>query len=156
MSYRIPPWAVKSVTKPSFQFGKKDYHAGGKWGVIAGKMTWNPIEITLVDTNAPDVAWTLLKRLATPGTSDDGPVAGIDISDPETYSGDKAPTDLLMAQLGEVKIYQIGDDENDILEKWTLMDAFIESYDFGELSYEDESLSEIKLTIMYMSAKFNY
>lgn len=156
MSYRIPPWAVKSITKPSFQFGAREYHAGGEWGVHAGKLTWNPVELTLVDTNSPDVAWTLIDMLSTPGEADGTPVSGINISNPDSYGGDKAPTDLLMAQLGEVKIYQIGEDEKDILEKWTLMDAYIESYDFGELSYEDESLSEVKLTIKYMSAKFNY
>ena len=54
--------------------------------------------------------------------------------------------------LGEPLIKQI-DSDGDALETWTLHNAWIKDVKFGELSYEDDAMTEITLTLRYDYAK---
>ena len=54
--------------------------------------------------------------------------------------------------LGVVEIEQI-DSNGDMLERWTLWNAFITGVSYGDLSYEDDSLTEVTLTLRYDWAK---
>ncbi len=51
--------------------------------------------------------------------------------------------------LGRVTIRQIGESDTDILETWVLNNAWIEGVSFSDLSYDDEELSTVELTVRY-------
>ena len=56
--------------------------------------------------------------------------------------------------LGTITVEQIGDTRNDVLETWTLNNAWVEAINFSSLDYETEELSTIEMTIRYDWASF--
>ena len=48
-----------------------------------------------------------------------------------------------------VEIIQIGETEDDVLEKWILNNAWVEAVNFSDLDYENDDLSTIEMTIRF-------
>ena len=48
-----------------------------------------------------------------------------------------------------VEIIQIGETDDDILEKWILNNAWVESVNFSDLDYDSDELSTIEMTIRF-------
>ena len=67
-----------------------------------------------------------------------------------TVSKEKAVT----KGLGNVTINQI-DAEGNVIEQWTLINAFVSNVEFGQLSYASEDLVEISVTVVYDYAKLD-
>ena len=42
------------------------------------------------------------------------------------------------------------------IEKWLLENAWVQSADFGDLSYEDDGLMDVQITLRYFRAIANY
>ena len=53
-----------------------------------------------------------------------------------------------MGALGRVSVEQI-DAEGNMVERWTLWNAFIQAIDYGDLDYSADEMSEITLTLRY-------
>jgi hypothetical protein len=58
------------------------------------------------------------------------------------------------AALGKVKIKTL-DSDGTIIEEWVLNNAFLQRAEFGELSYDNEELLNVTLTIQYDNAFIN-
>ena len=50
---------------------------------------------------------------------------------------------------GEVKLKQIGANDSETLEIWTLINPWIQNVEFGQLAYDSNEMVEISLTLRY-------
>jgi len=135
-------WWAKSVDKPSYSFNTSEYQLTNHKFKFPGVLTWDDISITIVDDNTDNIgnrAHALLNNL------------GYIYTDPSQTSGHgdagaKKPefagsiTDLVIEQL---------DGKGETIEEWTLEGVFVKGVAFGQLSYSDDELVEIKIDISY-------
>ncbi len=135
-------WYAKQVNKPTFTLAEATHEYLNHTYYYPGKVTWNPIDITMVDPGGdPDVAATLA-----------GIVAGAGYKLPTTPDSDNLTSmskQKAAGALGSVKITQV-DSDGKMIEEWTLWNAFAQEIDFGgTLAYGNDELTEVKLKIRY-------
>lgn len=134
----IPVYTLKTVKKPSFTIEKIEHKYLNHTFKYPANVTWEDVEFTLVDPVDPDAAATIIDIISRSGYR---PLRNA--TDFSTISKDQA-----IRALGEVKIMQVN--ANGVpIETWTLAQAWISNVDMGELSYDSEELTEIKLTVTY-------
>lgn len=155
--------AAKAVNKPSYSLDVTKHKFINHEFNYPNRVVWNPINLTLIDHighGEPNtsVAGILYGMLQAGGYQTPlGPAAC-----ENSYTKARATT-----ALGAVKIIQLSgeilrDKVTDIpridaavtegggaLETWTLNNAFLTKVEFGELSYDDDALVEIKVEIVY-------
>jgi len=142
LSNHIPLWVVKSVDKPVATVGAQEHKFFGHTYKYPGNVTWNDINITLVDPVQPDSVNILATILRQSGYNP--PVAAPQGVGVETISKKKSTNTL-----GEVYIKQV-DAQGKPIEVWRLTNPIVKSADFGgSLSYENEGLIEVKMTLAY-------
>jgi hypothetical protein len=142
-------WMIKSVDKPVATIGTTEHKYFGHVYKYPGNTTWNDINITLIDPASPDAVNALANILYQSGYKPPTTNAFL-----PTMMSKKSITN----KIGEIKIRQIGPASDGIspitLEEWTLHNPIIKSADFGgNLSYENEGLIEVKMTVAYDWAK---
>ena len=98
------------------------------------------VTITIVDPVDPNAASSAAQLLQESGYY----IPGNENSATTTVNKKDA-----VGALGKVTIRQIGENSDDVLETWVLNNAWIEGVNFSDLSYDDEELSTIELTIRY-------
>jgi hypothetical protein len=138
-------WYAKSVTKPSFSISADTTHnyLGHKFK-FPGSVTWDDINLTLVDPASPDVARKTLTMIQNAGYR--FPTSSDELRTISKNTSVDAIESFTIQQL---------DAEGAAIETWVLHNPFINKVEFGgDLSYEDEGLSEITLGITYDWAKF--
>ena len=133
-------WYAKTINKPSFQISSSEHKFLNHTFFYPGSVTWQDINLTLVDPANPDMAATL--------------------SDIIVQSGYSPPTNASAAQLGSISkaraagalgtviITQL-DANGGTLEKWTLWNSFITEVKYGDLAYGEDDLTEMSLTLKY-------
>ena len=133
-------WYAKTCDKPGFTIESAEHKYLNHTFWYPGSVSWNEINMTLVDPADPDVAATL--------------------SDVVTASGYKPPTDATnesmttmskaksAGALGTVIITQI-DAEGKPLEQWTLWNGFITEVNYGQLEYGGNDLTELTVKLRY-------
>jgi len=139
-------WFAKTVKKPEISVNAQEHAYLNHKFYFPGTVEWALVTMTLVDPVSPDAAQQMaqiLDRSGYPGPKE------LNDPNPETISKFKS-----VASLGQVKITQI-DSEGNSIEEWTLNNAFITKVAYGELSYGDDTLTEISLDIRYDWATLN-
>jgi len=140
-------WWAKSVTKPNFEIGAAEHKYLNHTFWFPGNVTWGDVTLTFVDpaggTEGVDAMGELLEIIAAykyelPTTS-----FASDAATPPTISKANA-----VAATQKVVISQVNS-EGVAVEKWTLHNAWVSKVDGGELSYGEEGLSEIAVTLKY-------
>ena len=141
-------WYAKTVTKPAIEVnGDTEHKFLGHTFKFPGSVTWNDIEMTLVDPGNDSMKADAARELL-------GIIEGSGYKFPtsenmlETISKGKAK-----AALGSFVISQLNN-LGETIEQWTLHNPFVTSVNFNDLSYDDDSLSEINLTVKYDWAEF--
>ena len=151
-------WYAKSIDKPSIAIenltGDKYMTQGAKQRpkLQVQSPQFKPITMTLVDPTYPNAARKLIRMIRRGGYHED--VANDVIID--QYNGDSNRSYLNTNVAGdpgnqggevfpEISIEQL-DSYGDIQEKWTLVDAYLASVDFGKLDYSSNDLVEITCT----------
>ena len=97
---------------------------------VAGKATWQTLEITMYDPIVPSAAQAVMEWIRLSHES----VTGRD-----GYA-DFYKKDIVFNSLGPV---------GDKVEEWTLKGAFIQAANFGDMSFESITPAEITLTLRY-------
>ena len=133
-------WYAKSVQKPSFSITTAEHKYLNHTFQYPGSVTWNECAITMVDPVNPDMTATLSDIVVQSGYS---PPTDATAEQMGTMSKSKAA-----GALGTVYIKQIDSDGNP-LETWTLWNAFITDLKFGDLSYGEDELTELSVTLKY-------
>ncbi len=147
----MPQFVAKSVTKPNFQISTTPHQFLQHQFNFPGKVTWQPINITIVDPVQPDSAQSLYNILKNSGY----------VVPPDVAAGDTGLRTLskadMITQLGNrIQIDQIGPGgAQDVKERWHLNNPLITSVTFGDLSYENDSILNITIGITYDWADLN-
>ena len=157
-------WYAKSVKKPSFSINAIEHKFLNHTFYYPGKVKWSEMEITVVDPT--DVVARLVKILVQTGyplplKSENFKAmahTGLTYEQAIATTVSKARG---VGAVGNVKLTQMApamkvpeprsfaEGQDHIAEQWTLHNAWMKNVDFGDLSYEDEGMSEITMTIRY-------
>jgi len=136
-------WYVKSITAPSFEISTIEHHFSDHVFHYPGKIKWNDVEVTLIDPAGDnDVVNKTLDLINKAGYKI--PTDGSQDSDFDTFSKSD-----LVANNGNVILEALSQDGGDVLERWTLNNAFITNVKFGDFDYSSEDMREISLTFKY-------
>jgi len=131
-------WYAKTVSKPSFQIASSEHKYLNHTFYYPGSVTWQDVQLTLVDPVDPDMTATLTDIIAQSGYSPPSDTTSL-----TTMSKAKAA-----GALGTVIITQI-DSEGKPLETWTLWNSFITEIKYGDLEYGGDDLTEMSVTLKY-------
>ena len=147
---------LKSVDLPSFSIAlegdnkkRNTIARDGSIEVAAGVLDWNPINITLTDV--------LFKPDSTQRFS---PISAIQaalyfaIGTTNSQQGASAVMPLMQhAVLGNISIKML-DAEGNLADMWKLNRCWITAMSYGTLSYDDDAVNELTLSIDYINAKY--
>ena len=131
-------WYAKAVKKPAITITEVDHSFLNHKFYYPGRAEWDTVEVTLVDPVSPDAAANTAAILQASGYT-----PPIDVTSTTTISKQDA-----VNALGGVIIQQI-DSDGAPMETWTLWNPFITGVTYGDLSYEEDSLTEVTITIRY-------
>jgi hypothetical protein len=140
----IPVWVIKTAAKPKATVSTIEHVFLNHTFKYPGRVTWDPISVTLVDPYDPDMAKTMLERLIQ---------SGYEYPEDENKRGTISKKDSVQKGLIGVSISQINGDGK-VIETWTLTNPWISSVDFGgALDYSSDDMQEITLEIAFDYAK---
>ena len=126
----VPSYTIKASGRPQIQFEEVELKHMNVSRYVAGKGTWQPLDITLYDPIVPSAAQSIMEWIRLSHES----VTGRD-----GYA-DFYKKDVVINTLGPV---------GDKIEEWTLKGAWIQTANFGELSFENATPVEIVCTLRY-------
>jgi|9_EtaG_2_1085328.scaffolds.fasta_scaffold15803_2 hypothetical protein len=134
-------WWAKTVAKPSFEITESEHTFLTHKFYYPGRISWNEIEMTLVDPVSPGAVANLNAMIRAQGYA----VPSEDLSGTsfETMSKGKGAN-----ALGAVLIQQL-DAAGDVIETWELKNPFIKGVKYGDLDYTSDDLLEISLSLRY-------
>ena len=147
----MPQFIAKSVSKPSFQVASSAHQFLQHSFNYPGRVTWQPITMTLVDPVDPDATQSLYNILKASGyvlpTDVNGGPEGM-----ETISKEK----MVKALGSRIQIDQIGPSgAGDIIESWIINNPIITSANFDGLDYGVDEMLNIQIGISYDWATLN-
>jgi len=131
-------WMAKSISKPGWEVNTSEYTLINHKFKYPGIVTWGDVSITLVDPGG--VAKGLWENLG---------ITYVIPTETEKNKTDMfAKTPVNRNGISQINLQQLNSAGN-VLENWTLHDAFVKSVNYGDLSYADDGLVEIQITISY-------
>ena len=141
---------AKSAGRPSYSISENPHQFFNHTFYYPGRVTWETVDITLVDPVQPNGAQLLYEYLGRIGVQ--VPVS-FDAAVGTTITKDSATSGV-----GDIKIQEIAtlpDNNTSIVEgEWKLINAFFTSVNFGDHSYDSEDMVEISLTVRYDWAEY--
>jgi len=140
----LPTYVIKSVAKPGFTISNVPHNYISHAFNFPGRITWDPLEVTLVDPVFPDASATLVKVLQASGYA----VPGEPVSSQRSFSKKQA-TDAL----GNPTIQQL-DAKGNAVDAWTLRNAWIENVKFGSLDYSTEEMVNVTMSFRFDWAEY--
>jgi hypothetical protein len=140
----MPTWVVKVAKKPSITISNTTHQFVAHTFNYPGRITWDPVEVTIVDPVLPDASEILVKILQGSGyTIPSSPNAAL-----TSFSRANSQGALGLPRLAQI------DAAGNQLDEWTLKNAWIERVDFGQLDYTNEEMVNITLSIRYDYAEY--
>ena len=164
---QIPYWTIKKVNRPSYEIAEAEHKFINHTFYFPGRVTYNTVSFTVVDTASPDAAETLKQILYASGYA----LPKDDLTSTQSITKDAAVTSL-----GKVTIELIGGGgvagqpnqrpgarqfgardgvSGVVLERWVLHNAWVKKIEFSELDYEGDELTEINVELRYDYAELN-
>ena len=141
----IDEWFVKKVTRPSWSLTESKHAFLNHTFYYPGRIEYDELNVTLVDTISPNGAVNMQNLLVAAGYIPPNQAARRG----ESYATiSKDGWGAGGAGLAGVQIVQLDEDGGE-LEKWSLQNTWIKSCKLSELSYEDDELTNIELTLRY-------
>lgn len=161
-NYRFKMWVggidrihVKSAQKPTWEIGVAEHDYLNHKFKFPGKITFNDIEVTIVEEISNGAMDNLLNILHLSGyrwSRAGGAV--INANDLNTISKRRAVEALSAGPNKGVLLAEIDSEGNEICH-YTLHNAWISQVNPSEASYENEDLTDLSLTITYDYAKID-
>ena len=145
MSFRgVDQWLMKKVDKPSFAISESEHSFLNYKFYYPGRVDWNELSCTLVDPIQPDASATLMKLV-----KDAGYIYPDDINNDMDRAITVNKRKSIAAVGGSIYIKQIDADGKGIVEAWELKNPWIKTINFGSLSYEDDGIVEIEVSLRF-------
>ena len=126
----IPAYLIKATARPQITFEEVKLEHMNVKRFVKGKGEWQQLQVTLYDPVVPSASQAVMEWVRLSHES----VTGRD-----GYA-DFYKKDIIFQVLGPV---------GDIVEEWKLKGAFIQSANFGDLSFESNDPVDITLTLRY-------
>ena len=126
----IPSYLIKTANRPSITFEEVELNHMNVKRFVKGKATWETVEFTMYDPVVPSAAQAVMEWVR---------LAHESVTGRDGYA-DFYKKDVVINTLGPV---------GDKIEEWTLKGAWIQTANFGELSFENVAPVEIVATIRY-------
>ena len=126
----INAYMIKGINRPQLEADEVILEHMNTTRYVKGKSRWQPIDITLYDPVVPSAAQQVMEWVRLGHES---------ITGRDGYS-DFYKKDVTFNLLGPV---------GDVVEEWELKGAFIQSANFGDLSFDASEPVEITLTLKY-------
>ncbi len=131
----IPTYLCTKATRPKWSAAQVQYNYLNNKRWTGGKVTWDPINVTVVDAYTPSGAQAVMALLR----AKHEPLSGRD-----GYFNNYIFPDMKIQVLGPA---------GDVQQSWKLVNAWIQSADFGDLDMADQSTPmQINLTIRFDKA----
>ena len=126
----INAYLVKAMNRPTIESETVELPHMNVTRYVKGRTQWSPIDITLYDPIVPSAAQQVIEwvRLSH-----------------ESVTGRDGYSDFYKKNITFNLVGPVGD----VVEEWELIGAYIESANFGELSFEDATPVEITCTLRY-------
>lgn len=143
-------WYAKSVTAPSYEITSIEHAFSDHVFNFPGKIKWSDVEVTLVDpAGADDVVFKTLKIIQDAGYAIPT-LNGVSNADNEAFKT-FTKAQLINPTSGEnnALVIETQDALGNVIEEWTLNNAFITNVKFGDFDYSSEDMREITLTFKY-------
>ena len=136
----IGEYVAKTIKKPNFKVGESPVKFINHTFYYPGRVEWETVDITLYDPGGDDdVTKALIRMLQRSGYSfpDDIEAAKNSITKGKATGA-----------LGLIELSQLDGDGGPV-ETWVLQNAWLQNVNFGDLSYDDDNVVEITLTVRY-------
>ena len=144
----MPQFIVKNVKKPSFSVAVTPHDFINYKFKYPGRVEWQDVTITIVDPVQPDSTASLVKIL-----ENSGYVYPDDYTTQSTEPKTISKSQMVNSLGGQIQLVQFGantgDQQENVLEKWSINNPIITSVDFGNLDYSSDDLVNISMTIAY-------
>jgi|SRR5574343_1743322 hypothetical protein len=127
-SLGINEWFVMSASRPKINIGEVEIPFLNTSTWVAGRFTWDAIDITFKDPIGPSAAQALMEWVRLHAESVTGRMG--------YAAGYKKNVELEMLDPAGV-----------VIEKWILEGTFLTNVDFGSLDYSSEDIAEITATL---------
>lgn len=127
-SLGINEWFVMSTSRPKINIGEVEIPFLNTSTWVAGRFTWDTIDVTFKDPIGPSAAQALMEWVRLHAESVTGRMG--------YAAGYKKNVELEMLDPAGV-----------VIEKWILEGTFLTNVNFGELSYSSEDIAEITATL---------
>ena len=141
----VETYAIKTVKKPSFSITEIPHQYMSHTFHYPGRVTWNPVDITFVDPVNPDMS-AILSNIVV--------ASGYNVPKSEQLAKSSMSKELFTAAVGTPTITQL-DAAGEVIETWTLANAFITNLDYGQLDYAADELVILSMTLRYDYAQLN-
>lgn len=146
----IDIWTIKTVAKPNFSISESKHAFLNYEFKFPGRVTWQDVQVTLVDPMIKDATASIWAMLQTSGYVLPDKITD-HIDNPVTISK-RASSYALNDQ---VLIKQVDSEGKGFIEVWKLWNPWIKSVNFGSLDYASDELVNIQMTIAYDWAELN-
>ena len=147
-----PQFIIKSVTKPSLQIGNTSHQFLQHTFNFPGRVTWQDINITLVDPVNPDATQSIYDIIIAAGYQLPNEVIGDQPEGRRTIS----KQGMVGSLSNFIRIDQIAADSSaNIIESWRIWNPQLTSVNFDGLDYVSDDPLNIQLGIKYDWAELN-
>ena len=139
----IQPFVLKKISKPKVVVGETEHKFLNHSFFYPGRAVWDTVQMVMADPADPDMASTMMGFLLAAG-----------YKSPVNQSEAVSTISKSRGDLGSVRIVQLGANasntlSSDVIEEWTLVNAWIKDIAWGELSYDSEDMVDITVTLRY-------
>lgn len=131
-----------SITRPNLSFEQIEMHRYNSTSYVAGKHTWDPINVTLEDDITGLASYAVQGQIETQQRLIGADLPGEWLNSAATGSDYKFGT-----------IIQQLDGNEGVVETWKLEGCFIQSADYGDLDYSSSDAATITLSLRYDHAR---
>ena len=159
----IPYWTIKKVQRPQYTVGEAEHKYINHTFYFPGRVTYNEIDFTIVDSADPDAAETLRQLLG---------ASGYRLPKSADQATQSITKHAAVRALGTVQLVMMtgggnvssgggdGDVPNNqaagtLVEQWNLHNAWVKDISFSELDYDGDDLTEITVKLRYDYAELN-
>jgi len=133
----IDAFILKSASRPSFQIGEQEINYINAKRYVAGKLTFDQLNVMLHDPIAPSGAQQVMEWIRTHYESVSGRAGYADF-----YKRD--------CQL------KLLDPVGTVVELWDIKGAFLTNAKYSDLDYGDDGMADISLTIRFDNCVLQY
>ena len=124
----INEWTVLSASRPQINQNVTEIQFLNTSTYVVGRYTWNTIQVTLRDPIGPSASQAVMEWIRLHSES---------VTGRQGYAaGYKRDIELEML-----------DPTGVVVQKWIIKNAFVQDANFGQLSYTDDALADITMTL---------